>query len=169
MKDLMLELIDEACRARQAAVTAAKRSHKEQMVAALFDSEFADQLAQAYADLTPSALARARYAEIFQMFRSWVLEDGLSALPASGPVVGNYLIRLALDGLPLSKIELAADAIRYYHCAAEAFLDEAYILAAFEIIRRINSDDDGGGGQPIPLVPITTTIGSEMPLAAGTV
>ena len=167
MKDLMLELIDEACRARQAAVIAAKRSHKEQIVQAAFDTEFADQLAEAYADLTPSAPTRARYAEIFQMFRSWVSEDGLSALPASGPVVGNYLIRLALDGEPLSKIKLAADSIRYYHCAAEAFLDEAYILATFEIIRRINPNDDGGGGQPIPLVPITSTIASEMPLAAG--
>jgi hypothetical protein len=166
MNDAVLELIDEACRARQAAVTAAKRSHKERMVAAAFDSEFADELAQAYSDLTPSAPTRAYYAEIFQLFRSWVSADGLSALPAIGPVVGNYLIRLALDGEPLSKIRQAADAIRYYHSAAEVFFDEAYAHCTLEkIIKHMNPDDDGGG-QPVPLRPITTTIASEMPLAA---
>jgi hypothetical protein len=166
MTDPVHELIDEACRARQAAVTAAKRSHKERMVAAAFDSEFADQLAQAYSDLTPPELTRARYAKLFQQFRDWVSHDGLSPLPASGPVIANFLIRLGLDGEPLSGIKVAADAIRYYHSVANHFLDEAYIACAFGILARLNPD--GGDGEPMPLGAGNQIIGhGEMPMAAG--
>jgi hypothetical protein len=145
--DPVHELIDEACRARQAAVIAAKRARKEEIVQAAFDSEFADELAQAYSDLTPPELIRARYAKLFQQFRDWVSHDGLSPLPASGPVIANFLIRLGLDGEPLSGIKVAADAIRYYHSVANHFLDEAYIACAFGILAR----PDGGDGEPMPL------------------
>jgi hypothetical protein len=163
MRDAVHELLDEAIASRKAAAFAAKRAHKEQMVQAAFDGEFADQLAQAYADLTPSELARARYAREFQLFRDWVSHDGLSALPAGGAVIANYLIRLGLDGAPLSRIKGAADAIRYYHSVAEAFVDEGYIACAFGILARLSPDD--GGGRPLPVTNITVS-DNEMPLAA---
>ena len=81
---------------------------------------------------------RARYAKIFQQFREWVSEDGLSALPASGAVVGTICSDLRSMASHYQGSSRRRIAIRYYHCAAEAFLDEAYILAAIEIIRALS-------------------------------
>jgi integrase len=49
-------------------------------------------------------------------------------------------------------------------CAGQFYLDLTYIEGAFNIIA--GQHGDSGGGQPVPLRPITNTIASDMPLAA---
>jgi hypothetical protein len=161
MKDALEQLIDEACQARQAAVAAAKRSHKEQAFEALWneDKEFAPALAAAVAAATPSENTREAYRKLFGEFIGWTRIDNLPALPSTGPIVGSYLVGIAASGVPLPQVKEVASAIAWYHIAGQFYLDITYIEGAFNIIE--GKHGDSGGGQSISLVPITNTIAAD--------
>ena len=166
MTDPVHELIDEAVAARRIAVKNAERSRKEQAFEALWneDEEFAPALAVAVAAATPSKSTCEAYRKLFEKFISWTRIDNLPALPSTGPIVGSYLEGIAASGVPLPQVKEVAAAIAWYHVAGQFYLDITYIEGAFNIIE--GQHGDGGGGQPVPLRPITNTIASDMPLAA---
>jgi hypothetical protein len=162
-KDPMLELLDEAIAARSNAVILSRREQRESLITDEFDSAFAAELADVYAESMPPESIRKLFARLFEGFCDWLRPDGVPALPAAGAVVGDYLIYLALNGR--SQIKETAAAICWFHKIGGYYWDEERVQTAFKVIAKLHSDD-GGGGESLPAGNIIMSSG-EMPMAAG--
>jgi hypothetical protein len=79
---------------------------------------------------------RGEFAEEFRHFESWARECGVRSLPASGHVVGFYLLDLQTDGALVGDIERAADAIVAVHEASGNYLDVRPIAAALRAVHK---------------------------------
>jgi hypothetical protein len=78
---------------------------------------------------------RAEFADEFCRFANWASQCGVRSLPASGHVVGFYLLDLQTDGALAGDIEKAADAIVAIHEGSGNYLDLRPIAAALKVVR----------------------------------
>jgi hypothetical protein len=83
-----------------------------------------------------SAREREEFADEFCRFANWASGCGVRSLPASGHVVGFYLLDLQTDSALTGDIERMADAIVAVHSASGNYLDLRPIEAALKVIHK---------------------------------
>jgi hypothetical protein len=132
---------------------------KAAMLEEYITNDFEQQLEKHLCD----AIERARppeYRKHFDGFKQFAREHGLSFLPAPPALAAGYLLHLAVHKrAEMDDIRFAYWSIAYAHDLAELFLDRTYLDAAMAVITEIGSD--GGGGQLVPLRPVTNITGSD--------
>jgi hypothetical protein len=86
--------------------------------------------------MSASDLERRQFTDEFLRFANWASKCGVRSLPASGSVVGFYLLDLHAGGALVGDIERAADAIVFTHEAAGNYLDIRPVASAVAFIHR---------------------------------
>src|SRR5262245_12026425 len=86
------ELINEAMEGRAAKLHAGERQANEAKIASYVDQMLADELITIVEKRMPSESVRQKYIDTFKEFSTFCREDGVDALPASGPVMFSWLV-----------------------------------------------------------------------------
>ena len=120
------QLIDEAIQGRAAKHLAGERQANEAKIASYVDQMLADELITIVEKRMPSENVRQKYIETFKEFSTFCRENGVDALPASGPVMFDWLVH---DSAP-EKVTQRTRALRFVHEISREYFDESYIVAA---------------------------------------
>src|SRR5262249_8679919 len=128
------QLIDEAIQGRAAKHLAGERQANEAKIASYVDQLLADELITIVEKKFPPEKVRQKYIETFREFWTWCRENGVDALPASGPVMFSWLVH---DSAP-EEVAQRTRALRFVHEISREYLDTSYIAAAERWARVTN-------------------------------
>src|SRR5262245_12612421 len=113
------ELIEEALEGRAARHLKGERQRNEASIASYVDQFLADELLRISEPRLPSARQRDRLMKTWREFTEWTREQGVDALPASGPVMFSWLVH---DHAP-EKVSQRVRALRFVHDVSREHFD----------------------------------------------